>query len=308
MLALAVAAVALAVTWSTPVSVAPSWPGEARYSVPVSDLDDALACHDRAAPSGSGRSQPVLLVHGTGMTRSETWGGTYWPALAAAGFDVCWVALPEAALGDIQIAAEYVARAIEDLHEATNEPVDVVAHSQGALETRWAIKWFPSGRYVDDSVSLAGPEHGTTFANGLTRFHLCSPACWQMRDDARFIAALNHPDETPGPVSYTTIRTPRDEFVRPAASARLQGARNISVERICPRRRIGHLALTTDGAVYRLVVRALTHPGPVALRPPPGGCSSSPTPGPRPGTVPAGPLLPQGGLTLREPRLQPYAR
>lgn len=310
MLALAVTAVALAVALSAPVPAPPApWPGEARYSVPSSRLDAALACHDRDATTGEGRSQPVLLVHGTGMTRSETWGASYWPALAAAGFDVCWVQLPGAALGDIQIAAQYVARAIADLHRFTSEPVDVISHSQGSLETRWAIKWFPSGRYVDDYVALGGPEHGTTLAERLTRFHVCSPACWQMRSDARFIAALNRGDETPGRASYTTISTTRDEFLRPATTSRLNGARNISIETVCPGRDIGHFELTTDAAVFRLVIGALTHPGPAPNARDAGRvCSSSSIPGASPTQAQNGPLWPSGGLTLREPAVKRYAR
>ncbi|CAN5684640.1 alpha/beta fold hydrolase [soil metagenome] len=310
MLSLAVAAVAVAVALSAPASAPVSrWPGHASYSVPTARLDGALACHDRAAERGEGRSQPVLLVHGTGMTRAEAWGGSYWPALAAARFDVCWVELPATALGAIQVAAEYVARAIEDLHDAARAPIDVVTHSQGALEARWAIKWFPSGRYVDDYVALGGPEHGTTLAERLTRFHLCSPACWQMRTDARFIAALNRSDETPGPVSYTTLSTSGDEFVRPQATSRLHGARNIVIDRICPGRHISHLALTTDGAVYRLVRDALTDPGPASIPPVKKGlCSIASIPGPVRQRASGGASWPPGALTLHEPALMPYAR
>lgn len=60
--------------------------------------------------------EPVLLVHGTGVTRRQNWGWNYWKVLPEAGFDVCWVQLPKASLGDIQVASEYVVFAVGRMH------------------------------------------------------------------------------------------------------------------------------------------------------------------------------------------------
>src|SRR4051794_25356565 len=89
--------------FAAPASAARPWWGHASYSVPLDQLDAALDCHGGIdALTGAGTSEPVLLVHGTGVTRENNWQGNYWQALPAAGFDTCWVQLPKAALGDIQ--------------------------------------------------------------------------------------------------------------------------------------------------------------------------------------------------------------
>lgn len=44
--------------------------------------------------------------------------------------------------------------------------VSIVGHSQGALEGRWAIKFWPDIRNsVDDMIGLGAPYHGTAGAN-----------------------------------------------------------------------------------------------------------------------------------------------
>src|SRR5687768_15159831 len=182
---------ALLATGVLPATAAPkSWPGDAPYSVPTETMDQALDCAGYqdgskyvfgtgATGIGAGKGEPVLLVHGTGATREQNWRWNYWQGLQTEGFDVCWVQLPGSALGDAQISAEYVARAIEVMSAASGEKIDVLGHSQGGLQPRWAIKWFPSGPRVDDYISLATPNHGTVVTTVSPLF--CFDSCWQMR-------------------------------------------------------------------------------------------------------------------------------
>jgi triacylglycerol lipase len=286
---------------------ASAWPRDAAYSVRRAKLDAALEC---AAPlDGRGRSEPVLLVHATGVTREQNWGWSYRPALEDGGFDVCWVRLPNAAFGDLQISAEYIARAIEVMHERTGDRVDVVGHSQGGLTPRWAIKWFASGAFVDDLVSLAAPNHGTRVAVAARRAGKCFEACWQMRPSSAFIAALNHGDETPGDVSYTTIYTNKDEAVRPVESSVLAGGRNVLIQDVCPGRPVEHFLLSGDAVTWELTIDALTHRGPAdPARISSLACLKLALPGatldwPKRGPGHATPTYPN-----REPRLKPYAR
>ena len=242
--------------WHTPAT---EWPGDASYSVAISRLDSALDC--RSPVTGDGRAQPVLLVHGTGVSREQNWGWSYWPALDRAGFEVCWLALPDASLNDMQISAEYVARAVEVMSRVGDELVDVIGHSQGGLVPRWAIKYFPAGSRVDDYVGFASPNHGALAADTATT-ERCFEACLQMRSDSAFLAALNSGDETPGTVSYTSIYTARDELVRPVSTARLTGAANILIQSACPGRPVEHALLAGDAVTWELTIDALTHPGP----------------------------------------------
>jgi triacylglycerol lipase len=140
-----------------------SFAGTADYSISGAKLDRELACKGgKRELSGEGKNEPVLLVHGTSVTREQNWGWNYWGALADLGYEVCWVQLPDLAFGDVQTASEYVARAVEVMHEKAGESIDVMGHSQGGLEPRWVIKWFPAGAFVDDYIALATPNHGSS--------------------------------------------------------------------------------------------------------------------------------------------------
>lgn len=246
---------------STPKS--PEWPGDASYSLPAETLDAALECSGGAgSPDGSGRAEPVLLVHGTAVTREQNWGWGYWPALQSAGFEVCWLQLPDQATGDIQLSAEYVARAIDVMSESSDEKVDVIGHSQGGLSPRWAIKYFPSGTMVDDYVGLASPNHGSSAAERrLDQGRDCPAACWQMRPESNFITALNNGDETPGDVSYTSIFTTNDELVIPHTNSKLRGASNVVIQDVCRGRPIDHFLMAGDAVTWELAIDALTKDG-----------------------------------------------
>jgi triacylglycerol lipase len=283
------------------------WPGDAPYSVPRTTLDAALECS--TAIDGGGRAEPVLLVHGTGVTPEQNWGWSYRPALRTAGFEVCWVRLPDAAFGDIQISAEYAARAIEVMNERTGEGIDVVGHSQGGLSLRWAIKWFPAGALVDDYVGFASPNHGTRTATSAARAEKCFAACWQMRPGSAFLTALNRGDETPGDVSYTSIYTVNDEAVRPVESSSLAGATNVVIQDVCPGRPVEHLLLAGDAVTWELAVDALTHRGPAdAARISPFACFKLGLPGATLDWPEHGAETVDVKYPSREPRLRPYAR
>jgi len=57
------------------------------------------------------------LVHGITQTGLEDWDWNYVPALTNAGIDVCTVGLPDRALTDIQISAEYVVYAVRQMRD-----------------------------------------------------------------------------------------------------------------------------------------------------------------------------------------------
>ena len=288
------------------------WPGDAPYSVSRTKLDDALACRGGMSRlDGEGKKQPVLLVHGTGIDRRESWSWNYWDVLHQRGFEVCWVDLPGRALVDAQRSSEYVARAYTVIHRRTGEKVDVLGHSQGGLEPRWAIKWFRSGRHVADYISLATPNHGTVVADASAEGDGCFPSCWQMCTVAEFIAALNHDGETPGPIHYTNVYSATDELVQPVGTSALSGASNVLLQDVCPGRPVDHGTILGDFVTFKLVMDALVNPGPARPdRLPPTVCAGTSMPGV--GTPP--PEISnlddfsQGEPTDHEPPLKPYAR
>ncbi|MGH9038542.1 MAG: esterase/lipase family protein [Acidimicrobiia bacterium] len=228
------------------------------------ELTGALSC----PASFSGTHEPVLLIHGTAGT-GEAWSWNWLKILPPQGYDVCAVTLPDYGRADMQVSTEYVVHAIRAMAARSGSKVDVVGFSQGPLEPRWAIKWWPDIRnVVDDMVAVAGVGHGFTETEVI-----CSQSCiapfWQMKPDSSFLAALNAGDETPGDISYTSVYSRTDQFVWLAGggepwteSARLEGASNIAVQDICPGRPVEHFQALFDAAYYGVIIDALSHPGP----------------------------------------------
>ncbi|MDR0183443.1 esterase/lipase family protein [Lysobacter arvi] len=245
---------------------------------PTAMLDGALHCP--ATFDHPGR-EPVLLVHGATVNYQESWSWNYAPALTSMGYDVCGVDLPERGGIDLQVSTEYVVHAIDRIHAWTGRKVDVVGHSEGSVLTRWAVKWWPRlWDKTDDVVLLASPAHGTQVADLLCALP-CSAPAWQARPGSNWIAALNAGDETPGPLSYTSVYTELlDELVVPAASADIAGAENLAIQDLCPLRPVTHAGMVYDAAVFRLVLDAVANPGPADFtRLGPNPCSSQYLPG-----------------------------
>jgi triacylglycerol lipase len=83
--------------------------------------------------AAKGKTTRFSSYTGPASPREQNWGWNYWDALPELGFEVCWVQLPDLALGDIQTSSEYVARAMEVMHARTGESIDVLGHSPGGL-------------------------------------------------------------------------------------------------------------------------------------------------------------------------------
>lgn len=241
---------------------------DAPYDVPRRELAGSWSC-----PHGLPHHRPVLLVHGTGSTGAESWGHSYELALPLAGYDACQVTMPGRTLGDAQVSAEYVAYAVHAVsHAAGGRQIAVVAHSQGNLDTRWALTFWPSTRaLVSDYISLAGDHHGATGATAECAGGSCAPSVWQQESTSKFLGALNARPESPPGIAVTSIYSETDEIIGPepdkaTATSRLRGARNIDLQDICPGKPVQHVQELTDGVVFALVVDALAHPGPADPR------------------------------------------
>jgi hypothetical protein len=247
-------------TWSSLLAVVAVLTGAQGppLTLSSSELASSLSC----PASFHQAHEPVLLVHATTETSQRNWSSNYLRVLPRMGYDVCTVDLVDMARGDIQLSAEHVVYAIRTIAERSGSKVQVIGHSQGPLEVRWAIRWWPDIRFlVDDVVGIAAPFHGWKQTD-LYCTPDCIPALWQMRMGSRFMAAANAGDETPGPVSYTSVYTLNDELVQPFQTAELKGGANIPVQDVCPGRAVEHIQMVFDAAVFAIVMDALTHPGP----------------------------------------------
>lgn len=256
--------------------------GEPALDVAQDKLDASLHCTDFNHPD----KPPVLLVHGTFTRGQEQWDWTYVPLLTKRGYDVCTVTYPDRGLGDQQVSAEYVVNALRTIHNETGRKVAMIGHSQGATMPRWAIKFWPSARNaVADFVLLAGPNHGTTVADpgGLLSsagaaglpLPLIPAGFFQFSPDSKFVKVLNHGDETPGDIDYTSIYGKFDELVEPSApvpTAALDWQQhnphvsNILLQNVCPGYVVEHVTIgTTDALAFKLTLDAISHPGPASV-------------------------------------------
>ena len=238
--------------------------GPALESDPVA-LETALAC-----PRGfQNPGRPVvLLVHGTATTAEESWPDGFGKALPGAGFDWCTVQLPGRALVDIQESTEYVVAAVRTLHSRTGRRVNLVGHSQGAMQIRAAVRWWPDVRAtVDDLVSITGANRHIPWTElAFCQADGCPPAIWQFSEGAQFMTALNKAPVVGG-VSYTSVYSLNDELIQPSmpaesAVATIDGASNIPIQDICPGRSVGHVQAVYDAAFFAVTLDAFTHAGP----------------------------------------------
>ncbi|MGI8493532.1 MAG: hypothetical protein ACR2NJ_12415 [Acidimicrobiales bacterium] len=149
------------------------------------------------------------------------------------------------------------------MRQRSAKDVAVVTHSQGGMEARWAIRWWPSARsHVADLLMLASPNHGIVTADLCAASGNCWPAVWQMASGSRFLRALDAVEDPSG-VAITNIYSLTDELVEPASTVALSGPNvsNAAIQQFC-KRVVNHAGLLDDSVAWALVVDALGHPGP----------------------------------------------
>jgi hypothetical protein len=232
-------------------------------------LRSSLFCQESATNAAR---TPVLLVTGTGVDGSEAWPDGLQLSLTRAGVPSCYVNFPQHTTGDIQVAVQYLVHAVRVVRRRAGRDIAVYGISQGGLLPRFALAYWPSLRAkVSDVVLLAGTQHGTTvFQSLLAGCSNCrlTAAAWQQAAGSNLLKALNRPgrDETPGPTSWTTVRTLVDELVQPTRGPRptsaLAGASNLAIQRICPGRRTNHIGTGVNSVSYAALRDAQTHRGP----------------------------------------------
>lgn len=237
-------------------------------SVTPAQVRAALECRGNASLT---RKRPVLLVPGTNLEPRANFSWNYARAFAADRRAYCMLELPDWALGDIQVAGEYVVGAIRLMAARERGRIDVVGYSQGGMVPRWALRFWPDTReMVDDLVGLAPSNHGTVTAEAACQGS-CPPAHWQQRSSAAFIEALNSRAETFAGIDYTVVYTHLDQIVVPnldeSGSSSLRTGKgtvaNIATQDVCPSDTTDHLAMGSYSAVaYALAVDALDHRGP----------------------------------------------
>jgi triacylglycerol esterase/lipase EstA (alpha/beta hydrolase family) len=194
-------------------------------------------------PSSANHVDPILFVHGY-TSNAATWNTTI-ARFQADGWEANRLfAYTFSSTQSNATIAQAVAQRVNEIKAATGAlKVDIITHSMGGLSSRYYIKNLGGAANVDDWVSLAGPNHGTTWAYGCFFFSPCN----QMIPGSSFLNQLNSGDETPGAVNYGTFWSSCDELINPDTSTILSGATNTNVG--C----LSHSGVKDSAAVYAQV-------------------------------------------------------
>lgn len=200
----------------------------------------------RAATEGEGeargRRNPVILLHGYGMNRTNwVWLGR---RLAKQGIGPLYGASyfsPQ----PVRESARHLQRFVERvLARERTDTVDIVAHSLGGVVARYYIERLGGGRHVGRLVTIASPHRGTL----LGRFGVVGSAK-ELHCESPFIAELGQPAAG---VAYTSVWSRADAVVVPACSASIEPAGEDVVFDD-----LGHLSLLLSGRVADIVAGRL---------------------------------------------------
>jgi hypothetical protein len=235
-----------------------------RLTVPQADLAAAFKC---PIDPTNASTTPLMFVTGTGATGDQGY-LIGQDAFKAYGHPVCYVNFPDFTTADIQVSVQYLVYGLRAEFALARRKVAVIGISQGGLLPRFALTYWPDlRRKVSDVLAAAGTQHGTTVGlGGCSASSPCPPADWQQGAGSKLLRALNsQPDETPGNVSYTTVRSLTDETVQPQSgkhpSSALQGASNIVIQNVCPGRTTSHIGTILDSVTFAAFVDAVAHGG-----------------------------------------------
>ncbi|WP_169978145.1 triacylglycerol lipase [Microbispora sp. H10836] len=173
------------------------------------------------APAQAATHDPVVFVHGyTGNSTNFAALQAYlvangWSGSRLFGYNYNWA-------GSNVVSAQGLAAFVNQIKASTGaSKVDIVNHSMGGLVTRWYLQKLGGAANVGHVASLAGANHGTTYAGACTIY----VSCIEMLPGSAYITSLSG-DETPGSAKYGTWVSPCDGIIIPYTSTRLSGADN----------------------------------------------------------------------------------
>ncbi|MFE6622814.1 esterase/lipase family protein [Streptomyces sp. NPDC008086] len=195
-------------------------------------------------PAHAATHDPVVFVHGLSSSASswDDWIG-YFKADGYTSAELDAVSYDWAKSN--ATTAQQLSTEIKNVLARTGAAkVDLVVHSMGALSSRYYLKNLGGTSYVDDFVSTAGVNHGTTTASWCAWLYT---SCAEMNTGSSFLSALNSGDETPGGVSYASYWSNCDDALTPDTTAILSGATNVEVG--C----VSHTDMNNDQGVYEQV-------------------------------------------------------
>ncbi len=231
----------------------------------------------------------MLRVPGTLAPFKSQSAWTYAPGLTKEGIPWWGVTPPLRQLGDTALAAEYDVSAIRYLfHHSGNRKIAIVGHSQGGMQPRWALRFWPDTRaMVADMVGISPDNQGASLERWgctvLAPVDHCPINFLQGATGSHFIAALNSGSEMFPGIDYSVIYSNEDEVVQKQDTP-LYGPGSYSwqtVQQVCPNDVADHITDgTVDNVSWALTLDAITHAGPADVsRVPKATCNNVLMPG-----------------------------
>ena len=227
--------------------------------------------HRLAARSRSGRHQRPGHHCGRDLAGQGVASVYYAPLAArlrADGYQAFIFGLPQSGLGDARDAAAALNAFSDRVRAQTGAAkVDLIAHSQGAMISRYYIKNLGGAGEVDSLVSLGGVMYGTSLReprHPARRRQL--PRHYRLRADVHRVVLPGQPEHRRRHHRqcrlHTNIVTSMDEIIIPYTNGYLNNDGNnvnTNVRSPCWARVIGHISIALDGAVYSGIQDALAH-------------------------------------------------
>jgi triacylglycerol lipase len=212
----------------------------------------AASAASAAQPAGTAAqplstSTPVVFVHGyTGSASNWVTAMSVFRLNGWSGSDL--FAYEYNSYGNNVTNAQGLANFVNNVKARTGaSKVAIVNHSMGGLVSQYYLKVLGGHSNVSHLASIAGANHGTTFAGAC----LIYTTCQQMYPGSSFISQISSGDETPGSTRYATWYSACDGIILPYTSTRLDGATNNNV--LC-QTHIGYLADTVVlGQIARFI-------------------------------------------------------
>jgi len=162
---------------------------------------------------------PVLLVHGFQDDAKKM------QAMARALRRDGWTVLTSTlSPSGCQVGNEVLAQQLSDFIEANvphDSQCDLVGFSMGGIVCRYYLQRLGGIARVNRFVAIAVPEHGTWWASICPPESLRWPGAAQLRPGSAFLRDLNSDVQVLDQVRFTTMWTPFDLMILPAASSRL---------------------------------------------------------------------------------------
>ena len=164
---------------------------EAAYEIRHDAIEAA-----RAGKNICATKYPILLVHGVFFRDRNIF--NYWgripEALTLNGAEI-YYGNQQSALSVKDSAAELASRIEEVIKETGAEKLNIIAHSKGGLDTRYALSVYGCGKYAASLTTINTPHRGCIFVDKI--FDNLSEQTQKKLADAYNAAAVVRGDSTP---------------------------------------------------------------------------------------------------------------